>query len=362
MDCRDIKELLSAYLDGALSFEEKARVEEHLKTCKECSSNLAALKEAVSQIKGLKEVEPPPLLARRIMKTIKKEARYPLRIRIPLQAAAMIAIAFTSIYLYKSFQPAAMKEAKELPKEYAAPQAPSQPPTVVGKAGPTPEKEEAVALRNAPAPAKQEAKTEDKRILFFRAAPARGKAAAPPAAKEERMADAALKKEARPMAPAQPSANAPLIAETPAMQAAPAAPAQAETPVMAAAPPAAAPAAEVALVEEKAPPAKKASAGAMRMKVESIEKGPMEVRLTLYVKDIDAAAKNVEDVLNQAGAAEIKTDSFKDRKIQSAFLSSQYLSRVIEKLKSIGELKGAEAIPAQEKPSVRIIIGLEKKS
>jgi len=343
MDCRDIKELLSAYIDGALSTEERARVEEHLKTCKECSESLTALKEAVSQIKSLKEVEPPPLLARRIMKAIKKEARYPLRIRIPLQAAAMIAIAFTSIYLYKSFQPAPVKEFQ---KEYAAPATPSQPPTAMGKAAAPAEKEEFAASKNAPALKKQEAKKADKRIQVSRAAPAKV------TVREERMADAALKKEARPAAPTQPKASAPSAAKMPSMQAEP----------MAAALPEAAPPAEVALMEEKAPPEKQASAGAMRMKAASIEKGPKEVRLTLYVKDLDAAAKKVEDVLNKAGAAEIKTESFKDRKIQSALLSSQYLSRVIEKLKSIGELTGAEAIPAQEEPSVRIIIGLEQKN
>jgi hypothetical protein len=67
------------------------------------------------------------------------------------------------------------------------------------------------------------------------------------------------------------------------------------------------------------------------MEAVSIEKGPKEVRLTLYVKDIDAAARNVEDILHQSGAAEIKNRVLKGQKIQSAFLSSKYLSRVIEK-------------------------------
>jgi len=339
MDCRDIKELLSAYIDGALSQEERAQVEEHLKTCKECSESLAALKEAVSQIKGLEEVEPPPLLAKRIMKAIKKEARYPLRIRIPLQAAAMIAIAFTSIYLYKSFQPSSVREAKELPGEYATPQAPSQPPIVVGKAGPTPEKEEAVALRNAPAPAKQEAKIADKRIQVSRAAPAKLKAAAPSVTREERMADAVMKKEPRPMAAAQPKTAAPLVAEAPAIQA----------------PPAAAPAAEVGIMEEKAPQAKKESAGAMRMKAESIYK-PTDIRVTIYAKNLDATVREVAKILNQAGATMVKYESFEYKKISISVLPPQDLPKVLEKLKPLGEVKGAESIPAPKEPLVRLII------
>ena len=44
MECREYREMLSAYVDGAVSAGEKAAVEEHLKICLECRGFLADLK------------------------------------------------------------------------------------------------------------------------------------------------------------------------------------------------------------------------------------------------------------------------------------------------------------------------------
>ena len=41
MNCEQVKELLSAYLDDALAPEEKRTIATHLETCSECNAMLA---------------------------------------------------------------------------------------------------------------------------------------------------------------------------------------------------------------------------------------------------------------------------------------------------------------------------------
>ena len=46
MDCREAQELLTAYHDGELPTADRARVEEHLRGCRECVALLADLERA----------------------------------------------------------------------------------------------------------------------------------------------------------------------------------------------------------------------------------------------------------------------------------------------------------------------------
>lgn len=334
MDHRDIKELLSPYIDGALSPEEKARVEEHLTGCNECSGTLAQLREAVSRIRSLNEVEPPPFLSRKIMKEIKKETRYPLRMRIPLEAAAVIAVAFTSLYIYKTYNPPLKTEAS---KEYAA--------SEVSREGP------------APKEPKRYAQETEKKIGMAgharapRASATMGKASPTSTGlKEKKMADAVRTE-------AETRTAAPPAADMTAMKAEP----MAAAPPTAKAPPVAQMPAPIAPMEEQAAPAKAAGARAMRMKAASLEKEPREVRLTLIVEDLEVALKKVEDILHQAGATQMKTESLKDKKIQTALVPSLQLPKVLEKFKPLGELKGAEPALVPKEPSLRIFIEIERR-
>ena len=55
--CENIIELLSAYIDGELSDNEKTTVEEHLKSCKSCQEELEIIKELSNKIKFSLEKE-----------------------------------------------------------------------------------------------------------------------------------------------------------------------------------------------------------------------------------------------------------------------------------------------------------------
>lgn len=47
LTCREVVELLSDYLEGALSGSERARVEEHLDTCPQCTAYLVQLRATI---------------------------------------------------------------------------------------------------------------------------------------------------------------------------------------------------------------------------------------------------------------------------------------------------------------------------
>lgn len=121
MECHDIREKLSAYIEGLISSEEKLRIDEHLKACQHCSESLADLKKTLEYVRNLEEVEPPPWLSGKVMATVRSEAEqkrgilqrlfYPLHVKLPIEALAAIFIVITTVYVFKTMQPE-MKLAK----------------------------------------------------------------------------------------------------------------------------------------------------------------------------------------------------------------------------------------------------------
>ncbi len=65
LTCRELVELLSDYVEGALDASERARVEAHLHNCPECRAYLAQLRATIGALGRLREADvPPPILAR----------------------------------------------------------------------------------------------------------------------------------------------------------------------------------------------------------------------------------------------------------------------------------------------------------
>jgi len=140
-NCKDINNLLPAYLDDALSTSEKERVEEHLAVCSRCRQDVADLSKAVSLLHHLEEVEPPPFFEQRIMAAIREKSRkkqsiwrrlfFPLHIKIPLQALTTVFIAVFAFLVYQKSGPE-IKHVTPLPapgavKERIAPEISRQP-------------------------------------------------------------------------------------------------------------------------------------------------------------------------------------------------------------------------------------------
>ncbi len=115
MDCSSIQEKLSAYMEGILLPKERILIDDHLKTCQNCSEFFADLKKTVEYVKNLKEIEAPPWLTQKIMTRVRAEVQpkkgiihwlfYPLHVKLPIEAVAAVFIAVITIYIFKGMQP-----------------------------------------------------------------------------------------------------------------------------------------------------------------------------------------------------------------------------------------------------------------
>ena len=115
MDHNDIRHKLSEYIDGAVTPGEKAAIEEHLKTCAECSDALRELRKTIEHIHAVENVEPPAWMTQKIMAKVREEQEakkgfwqrvlLPLFTTFPVQAVAILFITVTAYYLYSSMDP-----------------------------------------------------------------------------------------------------------------------------------------------------------------------------------------------------------------------------------------------------------------
>jgi hypothetical protein len=110
MNCQEVQEYLSEFLDESLDVERSQTVSDHLAACSLCSEEMASLAECQRLVSGLPAVEPPTGFATRVMVHVRDAARKPslwdrlfspLRIKIPLQATAVILIAVLAAYIYQ---------------------------------------------------------------------------------------------------------------------------------------------------------------------------------------------------------------------------------------------------------------------
>lgn len=121
----DMQKQLSAYCGGDLDPAERLRLEEHLAGCASCRAELADLQTALRLIRTTPEEEPPAWLATRIMARVREEPQqkrswlqrifFPLHVKLPLEAAALLMVCVTGYYLARSVetelhQPASLQE------------------------------------------------------------------------------------------------------------------------------------------------------------------------------------------------------------------------------------------------------------
>jgi len=111
MNCSEIKELLSEYVDGVLDVKTKALVDEHLSTCKDCRQELASLKTLVNELGSLESVAPPGDFLKELHERMERRSWFskilrslfvPMRLKIPLEfagAAAMAILVFSLLHV-----------------------------------------------------------------------------------------------------------------------------------------------------------------------------------------------------------------------------------------------------------------------
>jgi hypothetical protein len=109
MTCNEARGLSSDYLDQRLSPMNIALVEEHLKICQDCSREFDELNRTISLIGSLEEIETSPGFLARVNRKIAEREKTrrlwqwffePLRIKVPLQAAALCLVSLIGFFLY----------------------------------------------------------------------------------------------------------------------------------------------------------------------------------------------------------------------------------------------------------------------
>ncbi len=115
MDCHNIQKMLSSYIEGIISPEESKLIDEHLSACSKCKEALYDLKKTLEYVQNLEDVEPPEWLTQTVMTRIRSETEprkgilqklfYPLYIKLPIEAVAVVLIAVTALYIFKTIQP-----------------------------------------------------------------------------------------------------------------------------------------------------------------------------------------------------------------------------------------------------------------
>ena len=116
MDHNDIRHKLSEYIDNAVTPTEKTAIDEHLRACTTCADALTELRKTIEQVKQIEEVEAPAWMTRKIMANVRAEAEekkglfrrlfYPLAVKLPIQAAAVLFLTVAVYYIYSSMHPA----------------------------------------------------------------------------------------------------------------------------------------------------------------------------------------------------------------------------------------------------------------
>jgi len=71
MDCNELVELVTAYLDGSLDLETRARFDMHLLECDGCENYLQQFRETVRTVGAIRDEELDPALRSRLLDAFK---------------------------------------------------------------------------------------------------------------------------------------------------------------------------------------------------------------------------------------------------------------------------------------------------
>jgi len=355
MECQDIRKNLSAYLEGMVSPEDQELIDQHLASCRACSTALYELNRTGEVLKNLKEVEPPPWMKQKIMARVREEAEpkkgfiqklfYPLHIKVPLEAFATVLIAVVAVYVFKAVEPQ-MKDLQvpsvrepviarqEAPYPAKAPAAETQAP-----------REKAVA-QEIPAKTKGKdlavvQKETEKRTRMDEEVAVKKLKEAPPSGSEIKALPAPAplspattpKKEAALAPPTEP----PKIGESRTAERAPSPPAAVGV----------APTGEdkMALAEGAArerKELKKAQPMAPSLRMAAKAK-PEGMSIVVQAKDIRHAGQEAVSLLNQLGALKINRLSQENNEVITAEVKAEKVKELVEKLRLLGEVQEKDA-------------------
>lgn len=341
MNCKDIENILPLYPDDLLSAAEKQAIEEHLKTCPKCCKELGYLQQTAKMAHDVKEVDSPPWFKQKIMAEVRAAAEqksflhkwfYPLRIKIPVQIIATIVITVLAFYIYqageqemKAVLPDAAPVVEE-PKEAASTQAEAQKESVfpgqrikkkVGPRGGGNSVENGIAYDVSPGvgdgtfPKKEEKKSVADKI-------AAEKDMARDRTRESSGAMLSTKQELpAPASPVEKRAAAQIGASRKSM-------------------------------------AYKATVPAAPQPMMDVYRQKQTV-ISIYAKDIDGAAKNIEKILGKYEAQNIVKQTLARQVTITAELKTQSIKAFVEQLETIGKVE-EKVLPPDNSEQYNVVI------
>jgi anti-sigma factor RsiW len=331
MDHAEIRDKLSAYLDGAVSPREKSLIEEHLETCQECAIVLRELRQTVARLRNLGEEEPPPWLTQRIMARIGEEAGrekgllqrlfLPLRWKLPVEAAALVFLSVTGYLVYRTVSPE-VKVAVPPVAEIQGEAARQAPPVVAPR----------YKAEQPPAVKKKEDLAAGRRSNVRQ--PAEGQPAAAPSYES-------LRQEAPPPSAVPPGPSPSTLSEKKGV-----------SPRLLRendefAPPRDA---EALRKEEKSAPSP-----AMRAKAHA-PAVVKEVRLVLVVTDTDDTFREIDRMAGLSGGATVRKGVRDEGGVQTVRVERERLGEFLERLGEIGEVRNRTPLPTAGNGMVDVLI------
>lgn len=334
MECAACREKLHDYMEGFLSPEERAVMDDHLKACPQCRDSLADLDKTLAYVRGLEDVEPPPWLTQKTMAKVREEADrkkgllrglfYPLHIKLPLESVGAILIAVTALYVFHHMKLLTDRDAligtgTTSMEEAATPVAPHVSEPVVPEG---PREKGALDLRDAERKPAAKASVPEKEKEF---AERREAVSSGSVGREEIrvMENKAIKRFERKTRPREGAEKTMLLEKREGPPPMDRGAADVGPPVGLAGRYAAEP--EASSPRPEAPPFRKRRAE--------------RVQLTLRVKDLEHASGEIEKTAARLGGAIIARDAFESRCIITVRLGAEGLEDLIEELKSLGELE-----------------------
>ncbi|MCZ6625631.1 MAG: zf-HC2 domain-containing protein [Deltaproteobacteria bacterium] len=109
MNCQEIRELSSDYLDRQLGPHQVLLFEEHLEVCSNCRQEVETLRTTISLIGSLDEVKTSPDFLSQVHRKIEAGGKLrrlwawffePFRLKVPLEVTALFLVSSTALYLY----------------------------------------------------------------------------------------------------------------------------------------------------------------------------------------------------------------------------------------------------------------------
>jgi hypothetical protein len=114
MNCQEVQAQLSDYLEKSLDAANLEIIETHLSSCLICRTEADNLAECIREVAALPMLDPPIGFTQRVMAHVREiEDRprswqrlfFPLQIKIPIQATAVVLIGIFAVYLFQKEQP-----------------------------------------------------------------------------------------------------------------------------------------------------------------------------------------------------------------------------------------------------------------